>query len=117
MPLSMLNMDTIGELRRLEPCGQANPKPVFVAADLQLVGYPQIMGKSSLAFWVRQGDMTLRAFAGGQADMIDELRERRDEPFALAYQPYINTYRGKASVELRVEDLQWQSERMQEVRE
>jgi single-stranded-DNA-specific exonuclease len=117
MPLSMLNMDSVGELRRLEPCGQANPKPVFVADNLQLVGYPQIMGKTSLAFWVRQADVTLRAFAGGRADMIDELRERCDEPFALAYQPYINTYRGKASVELRVEDLQWHSERLQEVRE
>lgn len=116
MPLSLLTMDTVGELLRLEPCGQANPRPVFTADNLQLVGYPQIMGTSSLAFWVRQQDVTMRVFAGGGADMIDELRARCEEPFALAFQPYINNYRGRASVELRIEDLQWHDERLVEIR-
>jgi hypothetical protein len=58
----------------------------------------------------RQDRTTLRAIAMGKADWLEELRSRRGEPFRLAFRPGINTYRGRTSVELRGEDLQWDGE-------
>jgi len=105
--LALLSLAAVRELDRLEPCGKANPRPLFAIRGARLVGFPQIMAERHLAFWVRQGKTTLRAFAPNSADMIDELRERKDEEFSLAFAPRLNHFRGQTSVELGVEDLQW----------
>jgi single-stranded-DNA-specific exonuclease len=105
--LTMLTLAAVRELDRLEPCGKANPRPLFAVRGARLVGFPQIMAERHLAFWVRQGKTTLRAFAPNSADMIEELRARKDEEFSLAFAPRLNHFRGQTSVELGVEDLQW----------
>jgi len=112
LPLSALSKAVVLELERLEPCGRDNPTPMFAASGLHAVGYPQIVGSSHLVFWVRQGQTTLRAFGPHRAGQIDEIRARQDESFSLAFEPYINDYRGESNVELRVQDLQWDSERL-----
>jgi len=110
LPLSALTLDVLRELERLEPCGQGNPAPSFAAVGLRVVGNPQIVGSSHLAFWVRQGETTFRTFAPNGAERIPELRAHRDRPFALAFRPFINSYRGRLSVELRAEDIQWEDD-------
>ena len=116
MLLRSLNLDVVQEMRRLEPFGAGNPNPVFTASDLRLVGNPQIVGSNHLAFWVRQDDTTLRAFAPGQADWLDEFRARGGEHFSLAFEPILSSYRGPLTVELRVEDMQWDDDRLVEQR-
>lgn len=112
MPLSALNADLVRELRLLEPFGRDNPRPLFAATDLRLVGYPQTVGSAGrhLAFKVRQGNTVLRAICMGKADWLGELSARKGEPFSLAFEPSIDYYRGTMSIELRGEDIQWDAE-------
>ena len=107
--LSALNFDLVKEIERLQPFGEGNPRPLFYASGLQVAGKPRTVGRdgSHLTFMVRQENTTLRVIAMGKADWLEDLRSRRGEPFRLAFRPGINTYRGRTSVELRGEDLQW----------
>jgi single-stranded-DNA-specific exonuclease len=109
--LPSLNPALVHELELLEPFGKGNPEPLFAASDLQLVGNPHIVGnaRSHLAFMVRQNDTVLRVIALGKADWITELRARKGEPFALAFEPELSTYGGPPAVELRAKDLRWQA--------
>jgi len=116
--LSDLTTALIQEMNSLGPFGQANPRPSFAAVGLQLVGNPTIVGSGGnhLTFMVRQDQTTLRCIAMGKAEWIDSLRDRKGEPLSLAFEPVINTYRGRTTVELRVVDLQWDAERVVERR-
>jgi single-stranded-DNA-specific exonuclease len=117
--LGSLTVALLREVDMLEPFGNGNPQPLFAASDLVLVGSPRIVGtnRSHLSFMVRQGRTTLRVIAMGRADWIDELVARKGQPFSLAFEPEINTYQGRTSVELRAEDLQWGEARLVEQRE
>jgi len=114
--LPELNVDLLREIQLLAPFGRENPEPVFAASGLQLAGNPQTVGADGqhLAFMVRQDRTTLRVIAMRKADWLEPLRDRKGEPFSLAFQPGIDTYRGPATVELRATDLQWDAEQLQE---
>jgi single-stranded-DNA-specific exonuclease len=114
--LRALTVDLLREVEMLEPFGKGNPQPLFAASGLVLVGNPRIVGtnRNHLAFMVRQGRTTLRAIGMGKADWFEELTGRKGEPFSLAFEPSINTYQGRTSVELRAEDLQWDDDRLVE---
>ncbi len=116
--LGELSLDLLHELNTLGPFGQGNEKPMVAASGLKLAGNPRIVGSGGdhLTFMVRQDDTTLRTIAMGKADWAPEMRERKGEAFSLAFEPIINRYRGRVSVELRVEDMQWDEERCVETR-
>ena len=116
--LSALNRDLVREIDLLAPFGKGNQEPLFAASGLRLVGNARIVGSNGnhLTFMVRQSQTTLRVIAMRKADWIEELRARKGEPFSLAFVPIINTYRGRTSVELQAEDMQWDSERLAEQR-
>jgi single-stranded-DNA-specific exonuclease len=116
--LSQLSLDLLRELDLLAPFGEGNPPPLFAASGLRVVGNPRTVGSGNthLAFMVRQGNTTLRAFAAGKAEWLDHFRARRGEEFSLAFEPNINRYGGTPKVEMRVEDLQWDEERLVERR-
>ncbi len=117
--LEELSPALVHEIEVLSPFGQGNPRPAFAAGGLVQVGNPTIVGSTGnhLTFLVRQGEATLRVIAMGRAEWIDDLRERKGEALSLAFEPIINTYRGRTSVELRAEDMQWDAERLVERRE
>ncbi len=110
--LHELNADLVRELDMLAPFGQGNPRPIFAATGLRLVGNPQIVGSrgNHLALMVRQNRAVLRAICMGKADWLDELRARKNEPFSLAFEPGIDYYRGRGTVELRAEDICWDAD-------
>ena len=116
--LAELSPALVAEMEALSPYGQGNPTPSFAASGLQQVGNPTLVGRGGnhLSFMVRQGQTTLRAIAMGRAEWIDQLRERKGEALSLAFEPTLNTYRGRTSVELRIEDMQWDAERIVERR-
>ncbi len=110
--LKELNLELLREMNLLAPFGEGNPQPLFAASGLRLVGQPRTVGSTGrhLAFMVRQGPATLRVFAPGKADWVEELRGRKGELFSLAFEPNINRYRGRTSVELRARDMRWDGE-------
>jgi single-stranded-DNA-specific exonuclease len=115
--LADISEPVVSELQRLEPFGAGNPDPLFAARNLRLAGNPELVGskRTHLSFLARQGDVTLRVIAFGKADWLPELSTRRGEPFALAFEPTISTF-GERRVELRAEDIQWESQALIEMR-
>jgi single-stranded-DNA-specific exonuclease len=110
--LDELNIELVRELDLLAPFGKDNRGPVFAAFGLRLAGNPQLVGsdRRHLAFMVRQNDTTLRVFAPRRADWLEPLRDRKGQPFSLAFEPTVNRFGGAADVELRAEDMRWGAE-------
>lgn len=105
-PLSTLTHGLLTEIDRLEPYGADNPRPIFLAGGLELVGEPKLMGAGErhMQFRVRQAGTTLRAVAFGMGERIEELRTSR--VCCLAFTPSINEWQGYRSVEMHVVDFQ-----------
>jgi single-stranded-DNA-specific exonuclease len=97
--LEDLDDEFFGALRKLEPCGQENPTPVFAATGLRLRGRPIVLKKKHLKFAVTDGSTTEEAIWWGRADM--------DLPVALdvAFVPEWHTFRGEENVQLIVRDV------------
>jgi single-stranded-DNA-specific exonuclease len=107
VPLSALTLGLAQDLDRLEPYGNQNQPPVFLAGGLQIVGEPRRMGKGErhISFQVRQQNTTLRAVAWSMADRVPELMAEGGQ-CCLAFTPAVNEWQGRKSVELHVTDFQ-----------
>ena len=107
VPLHVLTSGFVRELDRLEPYGAGNPRPRFLAGDLQIVGRPRRIGggERHLTFRVQQHATTFRAVAFDMADRLDELMSAAGK-CCLAFVPRINIWQGMQSVELEVIDFQ-----------
>ena len=110
IPLSALTPGLVDHIAHLEPYGPANPRPRFLAADLQIVGEPRKIGGGDrhLSFRVRQAGSTLRAVGWGLAERSDELASGGGR-CCLAFTPRINEWNGRRAVELEVIDFQPQA--------
>ena len=117
------------DLRRLEPHGEGNRKPVFLGAGLEVAGVPRFLGQEGrhLSFLVRPGSAVgeaaaagslprvLRALAFGRADLAGsvlggERGSRRPlgpapAPIDLAFEPFLNRFRGEEQIELNVKAM------------
>jgi single-stranded-DNA-specific exonuclease len=107
LPLSALTPGLLAQIDRLEPYGAQNPRPRFLAAELQVVGEPRRIGggERHLTFRVRQGATNLRAIAWGMGERAEELMSAEGR-CCLAFTPKINEWNGYRSVELEVSDFQ-----------
>ncbi len=107
LPLSSLTPGLLNELHKLEPHGPDNPKPRFLAANLQ-VERPRRIGqgeeKRHLDFLVCQGSSRFRAVAWNMADRYEELAAA--ERVCVAFTPRVNTWNGHRRIELQVIDFQ-----------
>jgi single-stranded-DNA-specific exonuclease len=104
--LAQLSAQAVRELEMLEPYGEQNREPVLVASDLVVAGEPRVMGSSGehISFFVRQGGVSLRAVAFGQARHLSG-RIGHGTACSLAFAPTLNEFRGASDVELIVRDI------------
>jgi single-stranded-DNA-specific exonuclease len=107
LPLSALTPGLLKALETLEPFGADNPRPCFLAGDLEVIGVPRRIGggERHLSFRVRQQDTSLRAVAWGMADRLDELMSAAGR-CCLVFTPRVNEWQGYRSIELEVVDFQ-----------
>ncbi|HXG84808.1 MAG TPA: single-stranded-DNA-specific exonuclease RecJ [Pyrinomonadaceae bacterium] len=101
-----LNLDLIEDLKRLEPFGAGNPKPVFATRDLELVGEPFVMKEKHLKLKLR-GDKG-KLFEAVWWDGVDKSRGQTlvsNSRIELAYTPEANRWNGNTRLQLKVEDL------------
>jgi single-stranded-DNA-specific exonuclease len=107
VPLSALTTGLMQAMEQLEPYGQGNPPPLFLADRLQIVGEPKKMGNGErhLAFRVRQGGRQIRAVAWGMAERLPELLSAGGQ-CCLVVMPRFNDFRGVRRVEIEVRDVQ-----------
>jgi len=101
--LREISLESLAELERLKPTGQANPPVQFFARRLTHARPLQRMGaeKQHVRLWVTDGIITHECVwwgAGKESLPVGE--------FDLAFAPGINEYNGKRAVQLKV--LDWQ---------
>ncbi|MDK9699819.1 MAG: single-stranded-DNA-specific exonuclease RecJ [bacterium] len=81
-PDAGLNLELIDhalhrELQRLAPFGPANPRPVFIAKRVEVVGATKVIAQKHLKFRVKQQGKIFNAIALGMADRYHELNGNR----------------------------------------
>ena len=120
-PLYAINIQTFSELERLAPFGADNPRPIFAAYGVSLVGTarraggkpkpggnpndPPVLGNIFQARF-RQYQDERRAVAFQKGDWVDQINEyvyqNPDIKFDIAFQVVYSDYLGQ--VELRLQD-------------
>jgi len=103
--LADLTHPAVKGLDYLGPFGAGNPRPVFSAARVEVVGQPKRMGEGErhLDLRVRHYGAILRAIAFGQGDWADEIAAVNG-PISICFAPSINRFRGRESVEIQLLD-------------
>ncbi|MGI9035589.1 MAG: single-stranded-DNA-specific exonuclease RecJ [Pyrinomonadaceae bacterium] len=101
-----LNLELVEELKKLEPFGVGNPKPVFVTKDLFLTDEPFVMKEKHLK--LKLADRDGKRF---EAVWWDGAEKSQGQTLAaktcieLAYTPEANTWNGNTRLQLVVQDL------------
>ncbi len=102
--LSDLDFALVKQLAQLEPCGYANPQPVFVSRGLEVVSARQVgSDRKHLKLQVRapRGPTFWDAIAFRMGEWYGVLPQRVD----LAYAVEINEFNGRSSLQLNVKDI------------
>jgi single-stranded-DNA-specific exonuclease len=105
VPLGDVNHKLVHYIEQLGPFGCGNPRPLLMAARVQVVGEPRKVGggERHLQFRIGQHGVVLRAVAFGMAERAEELQ--RGRLYDVAFRPQINTFGGVNRVDLHVEDF------------
>ena len=105
----LLTLENVRELDRLEPYGNANPKPVFCLSRVLLEAADQVGGGRHLKLRLRMGGTRLdgiffshnaHSLGISEGDWVD-----------VAFTPQVNDFRGHCSVQLVVSAIRKHSER------
>lgn len=123
MPLSYVTTELIRQLSLLEPFGAGNTKPVFAQKNIHIMNerilgknknvgkYGIIDGGGSFYEMIYFGDLKafhdfLKEKAGEY--MVNRLQqgERVDIPISIAYYPDINSYGGRESIQIVMQNYQ-----------
>ncbi len=95
-----LSLEFLGSYDLLQPFGNGNPQPVFVARNVGLSRPPLHMKNKHLRFMLRQGYHEHDAvyFGGGEHPLPDP-------PWDIAFTIDRNTYRGRTTLQLIIQDV------------
>jgi len=102
-PDAELSLDTLGlvvldELDKLQPCGIGNPTPLWLSTGVEIVD-KRVVGDDHLK--LRVGATKMDAIAFGWAEHRREIKGRVDMIYRLSR----NSWRGRVSLQLEVEDI------------
>jgi single-stranded-DNA-specific exonuclease len=101
-----LNLKLVEDLKRLEPYGAGNWKPIFVTKDLSLIDEPFVMKEKHLKLKLR--DRESRQFEAVWWDGVEKSKGqtlKANSSIELAYTPEGNTWNGNTRLQLVVADL------------
>jgi len=99
---SELDDDFMAFIDRLQPCGQANPYPVFSTSSVEVLSKRTVgQGGRHLKLTVRQAGKVFDAIAFGFGERAGGLPDRLE----LAYRLERNEFRGVETLQLNVQDL------------
>jgi single-stranded-DNA-specific exonuclease len=106
VPFSALTSSSVADIERLAPFGHANPRPLLCTSNVTLCGPPKPVGggQRHLSLRLAQHGVELKAIAFGGGEWAAELSAAG--PIAVAFQPFVNHFRGRRSVELQLCDWQ-----------
>lgn len=109
LDLALVDARTLDQVRKLEPYGQGNPEPIFMARGVQVAAVRVVGGKPllgnpghlKLALRSSRGGRPLDAIGFGMGHLPLAIGARID----VLYTPEINVWNGQASLQLRLRDL------------
>lgn len=103
--LSQLSLDFLASYELLQPFGNSNPQPVFICRQVELSRPPYHMKNNHLRLTLRQGyhEQDAVYFGGGE-------HELPTPPWNIAFTIDRNTFRGKTSLQISIQDLVASSE-------
>ena len=87
----------------LVPFGVGNPKPLFMADNVEVMSDPQVLQGKHLKFLARQDGRVLEALGWDKADWRHLLR--RGSRVSLAFSIMTSEYMGESRTNLSIEDL------------
>lgn len=105
--LGDLSLEVVDAIGKFAPFGEGNPRPRLASRPVELAEPPRNVGQNGahLQLVVRENGVQRKAIAfgrGGEAEAISEARRVR-----LAFEPILNEWNGRRSVELKV--LDWKA--------
>jgi single-stranded-DNA-specific exonuclease len=107
LPLHMCSLELADSLSQLEPCGEANPLPLFVTRGVTIVGRRQIGAEGKhLKLEVTDGGNPVEAIAFRMGEDSDTLPLYVD----VAYHLEANEWNGQRRLQLNVQDIRPASE-------
>jgi len=109
---SDLTLESVTDIRSLEPFGSGNPDPLFYSGGL-LVLDSRIVGEKHLVLRVRQGATILDAMGFNMACM----HSLKQKVINMVHCPEINTWNGNRKVRLKIVDLEIRGDSTKLVRE
>ena len=104
LALREITSELVAGIRRLEPFGSGNPRPIFQASGVSLADGPRVLKQRHLAMSIRQDSRVIRAVAWRAAERKAFL-EAHANGFDVAYSLMENHFRGETHVELSIADV------------
>lgn len=106
MPVSYLTKELIRQLELLEPFGKGNEKPVFAQKSISLSGF-RIFGKNQNVVKMKVQDGTGCCLDGvyfGEGPAFVE-KASAGGPVSILYYPVLDTYQGRETMQVVVQDI------------
>ena len=95
-----LSLEFLQSYELLQPFGSSNPEPVFMTREVWLTESPRELKNHHLKLSMKQKDCWQSAmfFGGGQ-------RELPEQPWDIAFTINRNTFRGRTSLQIVIQDV------------
>lgn len=90
-------------LKKMEPYGPGNMRPVLLCKRINNRYEPRIVGKNHLKMTVSKDGLVMDAIAFNFGDRIQEVRDSRN--FSLAFSLDENTYGGRTTLQMKVKGV------------
>ncbi len=105
--LDELTLPTVEAVVGLGPFGTGNPKPKLATDWVDLAAEPRCVGRRQdhLQASFTQRGVRLKAIGFGMGDKIEDLKQHRR--CRVAFEPMINEFNGRRSVEMQILDLKF----------
>jgi len=102
---SQITSELVYFLKYFEPTGTANPQPVFLGKDCEVVGIPRVVGSNHLKLSLRQHNKALPALAYGRADEILNIEVGKTRVNCL-YSIAEDSFLGKRKTILKIREME-----------
>ena len=104
LDLSGITPQLVHFLKYFEPTGTANPQPVFLGKDFEVVGIPRVVGSNHLKIALRHKGTAFPAIAFGQAEDILDIEVGKTRVNCL-YSVAEDSFFGKKKVTLKIREM------------
>jgi len=106
-----INTNLLNDLKKFEPTGIENHKPLFFTENVEIVSYKLVgVDKKHLKLVLRKNEKTFDAIAFSFGSFFGEIT--RNEYIDIAYYVEENIWNGVSSIDLRISDIRLPSEQI-----